>query len=787
MKITIAEILINRPSKHLNRTFSYRIPKNLNYINIGWRCVVPFGKHKEEGIVISIREIEENSVSYKVLDIENTIDSYNWFSDSMMQLAYWISSYYLCTLLDALRLFLIDKKGIKKDISYFINWDIIPENHKIKELIDISVKTVRKDAIEKILSKNNIQEYINKQFFSVQEIYDSTYKRPLDKWIKLNNTDINFKLGPKQFELKKYLDKNKEASVDNLKEKGFSSSVINAVCDKNIAKYFYKYRKTFSLIKDTIKKKDKKILTDEQNNVLKNILKKIKENKYSGILLKGVTGSGKTEVYLRATENVLLNNGTVLILVPEISMTDQIISYFTEYFGSNIVFMHSNLNKSERYNNRMRIQNGEARIIIGSRSALFMPFNNLKLIIVDEEYDFSYKQSDGPRYHGRDVAKMLAVIHNCPIILGAATPSISTYNSAENKQIDLLEMNYRIHKTPLPKINIIDMQDEYLLGNYSLFSGYLLKKLKDTKTNNKKSILFLNRRGFFTYLICTKCGNTVKCQHCDVSLVYHKDKKRLQCHSCEKFFDVITICPKCSNKLIYKGFGTQRIEDEIHKYLPELKCKRLDIDSISKKGSSAQILNDFRSGLFDVLLGTQLVTKGHDIPDVKTVGILNADGMLNTPGYLSAENTFNTLTQCAGRAGRNKEQGEVILQTYNPSHYVIQSIAKHNYEEFYRKEIEYRKALFYPPFSKLIKISSFNKIYEKALYKANRIYKYLSQNNQNDVIIVPPYDENLKKIRDKYYISILIKGKNLSSIKTIIRNSFISEENDIIIDVDPIY
>lgn len=790
MKINIAEILINRPTKHLNRTFSYKIPKNLSYINVGWRCIVPFGKHKEEGIIISIRQDEEENIPYKLLNIEGTIDSYNWFSNSMMKLAHWISSYYICTLLDALRLFMIDKKGIKTEIIYQINWNNIPKDNEFRAWIDESVKFIPKKEIYKVLHENLIKECLDNNFFNIIENYTSTYKRPLEKWIKLNNNCTKHKFTAKQLELKKYLEENHEDSINNLKLQGFSISIINNLCKKNIIKIFYKYKETYSLVNNNLIKKEEKKLTSEQTNALVNIINSINKNKSSGILLKGVTGSGKTEVYLKASEYVLSNNGTVLILVPEISMTNQMVTYFAKHVGSKVVFMHSNLSKGERYNNRMRIKNGEAKIIIGSRSALFMPFKNLKLIIVDEEYDLSYKQTDGPRYNAKDVAKMLSIIHNCPIVLGAATPSITTYYSAKMEKIQLIEMNNRIHGTPLPKINIIDMKDEYLSGNHSLFSRYLLNKLVETKRNNKKSILFLNRRGFYTYVICPKCKKILKCNQCDVGLVYHSDNKKLQCHLCEKKINIIKNCINCNGKLIYKGFGTQRIEDELNNYLPKLKYKRFDIDSISKKGSSIKIINDFKMGKFDILLGTQLVAKGHDIADVQTVGILNADTSLNFPGYLSSEITFNTLTQCAGRSGRNHIQGEVVLQTYNPTHYVIQSVLSHSYENFYKKEIQYRKSLFYPPFSKLIKITSFNKSYEKAGLNADRIYNYLIKYNlhkSDKIIIIPPYSESIKRIRDKFYISILIKGENLSSVKSIIRNSFISKENDIIIDVDPIY
>ena len=495
---------------------------------------------------------------------------------------------------------------------------------------------------------------------------------------------------------------------------------------------------------------------------------------------------GLTEVYLRAAERALERGGSALILVPEIALTSQMTSYFASLLGDKVVFIHSGLSKGERYNNRQRIANGESTIIIGSRSAIFMPFRHLKLIVVDEEYDSSYKQGETPRYNGRDAAKMMGEIYHCPIVLGAATPSIATYHAAKTGKIELVEMKHRVFQTKLPAIHIYDLKGD---PTGEALSHPMVEMLRATIARKEKSILLLNRRGFSTTLMCADCGYVFKCPNCDVSLVYHKDTAQLKCHYCETVHPLPHECPKChSRKILYLGRGTQHVEEDLHEALAEARIQRFDVDSTQKKNSARTILEKFRRGDIDILFGTQMVAKGHDIPGVQTVGILSADGPLNMPSYLASEQTFNLITQCAGRAGRGREQGEVLLQTYNPDHYVIQAAARQDYEGFYRQEIEYRRLLNYPPFSRMMKITCFHKEENTAAEKANRIYHWLLQVNPQLAVpttFTPPFDEPIKRVRNMYYISILIKGRTLSSLKSAMRQSPIFEENDIIIDVDP--
>ncbi len=790
MLTSVAEVLINRPSKHLNRTFSYAIPDNLPSAGVGYRCVVPFARRMEEGVILSVHEEDTEKLDYKLLSIHSLVDPFPWFTKEMIDQAMMISKYYMCTLIEALRLFFIDKKGILTEVEYEIAWNAIPADEDLRNLVDSSVEVLsEKDA--QLLLGEQLPTYVKKRYLVRSEKLSAVHKEPLEKWLApLTEPDfMQRKRSKKQGALWDILAEKGPISVLQAQALGFSSGVIKAFCLNDYGRIFYKRKQTYSLM-DVMEKRKHRTVTEEQKAAISAIQEAIDQEKYKGILLKGVTGSGKTEVYLQAAQHALEQGGSALILVPEIALTNQMTAYFGAVFGDEVVFMHSNLSKGERYNNRLRVANGESHIIIGSRSAIFLPFQHLKLIVVDEEYDSSYKQGESPRYNGRDVAKMMSVIYHCPIVLGAATPAIDTYYAAKSGKIELLEMKKRVFETPLPEIHVFDMRsDPALAESGELISFPLLELLHKTLEEKHKAILLLNRRGFATTLMCPSCGYVFKCPHCDVSLVYHKDTQQLKCHYCETVHPLPTECPKChSHKILYLGRGTQRIEEELAEKIPEARCQRFDVDSTARKNSAKEILTRFREGQFDILFGTQMVAKGHDIPGVQTVGILSADSVLNMPSYLAAEQTFNLITQCAGRAGRSHERGEVILQTFNPDHYVIQAAAKQDYEGFYQQELEYRRALQFPPFTRMMKITCFHEEEKKAMDQATRIYQWLQQITPQlpkRVQYTPPYPEPIKKVRNMYYISILIKGQSLAPLKNAMRHGKIFQENDIIIDVDP--
>lgn len=786
----IAEILINRPTKHLNRTFSYRIPERLSEAGPGYRCIVPFSRRMEEGIILSVRDDKGDTPEYKLLEIRDLVDSFPWFTEKMLLTALWISNYYLCTLIDALRLFYIDKKSIRKRTEYKILWENIPDNSDFCGMIDSSVEVLSAEDASMLLG-NRLSACISKKFLEAREQVSLTHREPLERWIAPANPPDAAYLArsPKGKALFETLQKNRQVSFDTAIQQGISLSVIHTFCKKGYGRIFYRRKKTFSLVSD-IRSDKSYCLTEAQKKAIAYVNQAIDRKTYEGVLLKGVTGSGKTEVYLQTALHAVRKGGTVLILVPEIALTDQLTGYFQKKFGSQVIFIHSNLSKEERYNNRLRMLRGESSIVIGSRSALFMPFDNLSLIVVDEEYDFSYKQGDGPRYNARDVAKKMATIYGCPILLGAATPSVSTYYAAKTGKIRLLEIPERVFNTPLPKIHIYDMKEESLFAPDHLLSRPLIQLLKETLNQHQKAILLLNRRGYSTALMCADCGYVFKCPHCDVPLVYHRDTEHLHCHYCDTVHPLPSFCPRCGGRnILYLGRGTQKIEEELKNILPEARARRFDLDSTRRKYSAKEILQDFRAGKFDILYGTQMVAKGHDIPDVQSVGILSIDSILNIPSYLASEQAFNLITQCAGRAGRSKIQGKVILQTYNPDHYVIQAAARQDYEAFYEKELAFRKALHYPPFVRMIKISCFHQEEQTARQKAERIYTWLCRieaGMEEKISFTPPFAEPIKKIRDRHYISLLIKGKDLSSLRALMRDSNIFKENDIIIDVDPV-
>lgn len=791
MMETIAEVLINRPSKHLNRTFSYRIPESLSQAGPGWRCVVSFARRMEEGIILSVHEEDTSKLGYKILPIESLVDSFPWFTEEMMETALWISNYYMCTLIEALRLYYIDKKAMKTTNSYELLWERIRESGDmdIPSLVDPSVEQVdEKDA--GLLFGDNLPIYLKRGLLRKKEILDAAHKEPLERWLVPNRplTDEERRKSKRQAALSDFL-KGSPASFENLKENGFGPALVKSFCLNEYGHIIYRRKKTFSLIDEEGRTKERK-LTAEQEKAVQEISSSIDRGSYEGFLLKGVTGSGKTEVYLEAARHALQEGGSALILVPEIALTNQMTAYFASVFGDKVVFIHSNLSKGERYNNRMRIANGESPIIIGSRSAIFMPFHNLKLIVVDEEYDSSYKQGESPRYNGRDVAKVMATLYHCPIVLGAATPSIATNYAAKQGKIREITMAHRVFNTPLPKIHVCDLRETPPIDNNGLLSGPLISLLHKTVADHHKAILLLNRRGFATTLMCSTCGYVFKCPNCDVSLVYHKETQQLKCHYCETVHPMPRECPQChGHKILYLGAGTERVEEELAEFLPEAKCRRFDLDSTRRKNSAREILDDFRKGKFDILFGTQMVAKGHDIPGVQTVGILSADSILNIPSYLAAEQTFNLITQCAGRAGRSHEQGEVVLQTYNPDHYVIRAAARQDYDDFYRQEIKYRQMLEFPPFSRLMKITCFNEDEKKANRQAAGIYQWLTAvipRIRGHVRTTAPFSEPIKRVRNLYYVSILIKGDSLSSLKNAMRSAAVFQENDIIIDVDPL-
>ena len=485
-------------------------------------------------------------------------------------------------------------------------------------------------------------------------------------------------------------------------------------------------------------------------------------------LLYGVTGSGKTEVYMEIIDYYLKQNKTSIVLVPEISLTPQMVKRFSERFGNNIAAIHSALSEGEKYDEWRRIYRGEAKIVIGARSAIFAPLENIGVIIIDEEHSDSYKQSDpSPRYSAKEVALIRGKTHHCPVVMGSATPSLEAMARAKKGVFKLLELPNRINGRELPKVEIVDM-NKCLGKSKGYFSPDLITSISNCMNRNEQVILLLNRRGYASFVSCKNCGFTFKCPNCDITLTYHKSSNTMRCHYCghgEKVFDK---CPECGEKALSNlGVGTQKIEEELNKLFPNNKIVRMDFDTTSKKGMHEKIIEDFKNHNYDILLGTQMVSKGLDFPNVTLVGVINADTSLNIPDFRSSENTFSLLDQVAGRSGRSEKEGKVIIQTFNPDHYAIKLVKKHDYLEFYNEEMQIRRKLKYPPFYYLCNIRISGKDTNYLLVEANKIKRSLER-NLSSTIILGPSNSSIFKMNNIYRFNILLKYKKDDSLYPIL-------------------
>lgn len=530
-----------------------------------------------------------------------------------------------------------------------------------------------------------------------------------------------------------------------------------------------------------LKTMNSKVLTTEQVKVVEEV-ELTKNNVY---LLHGVTGSGKTEVYIKLIEKVINNNKTAILLVPEISLTPQMINRFSEVFGNKIAALHSALSEGEKYDEWRRINRKEVSIVIGARSAVFAPLNNLGIIIIDEEHSDSYKQDNNPKYDARDIAIERSKNNNCPIVMGSATPSLESYARASKGVYKLLNLPNRINGKKLPHVDIIDMNKEIKKGN-SYFSSNLIKSMEETLSKKEQIILLLNRRGYANFVTCKNCGYTVKCPNCDITLTYHKTSNMLRCHYCGYATKIDKKCPECrDDSMSSLGLGTERIEEELNKLFPEDNILRMDYDTTSRKGMHAKMIKAFKKHEYDILLGTQIVAKGLDFEDVTLVGVINADTSLNIPDFRSSENTFSLLSQVAGRSGRSNKTGHVIIQTFNPEHYAIQFVKNHDYIGFYKKEMMIRYQLKYSPYYYICYLRVSSKDYNEASIEANKIKKSL-EHNLIEEIILGPSPANIFKINNIFRYGIIIKYKNSQRLYEFLNKliNHYNSNNKVNIDID---
>lgn len=581
---------------------------------------------------------------------------------------------------------------------------------------------------------------------------------------------------------------NQEQIINLLKKNSVLKSELNKISISSVNTLINKKivvevkEEVYRLNEKTTLKDKKIILNEEQQSVVKEVLDNL--NSFNPYLLHGVTGSGKTEVYMHIIEEVLKTGKEVIVLVPEISLTPQMVNIFKSRFNNSIAILHSALSDGEKYDEWRKIERREVSIVIGARSAIFAPFTNLGLIILDEEHSETYKQDNNPRYDAIDIAIKRAKTYNVPLILGSATPSIESYTRAKNGIYKLLELKNRINKS-MPLVNVIDMKKEIRKGN-KILSNELINDINDRLDNDEQIILLLNRRGYTTTITCKECGETIKCPNCDIPLTYHKNGNKLNCHYCNYTTYKPKNCQNCKSDNINEfGIGTEKLEEEINKLFSKAKTIRMDIDTTRKKGSHNRIITDFRNKKYNILIGTQMIAKGLDFEDVTLVGVINGDATLNIPDFRSGERTYSLLNQVAGRSGRAKKNGKVVIQCFNKDHYSIRYASNHDYESFYKEDMLIRKKLKYPPYYNLCTIKLVSTDYNLLTNESNKIKKYLEENT-NNIDILGPSLAQIPKIYNKYYMQIIIKYKTIKeiydSLKFILEMS--KTNNKVLVDVD---
>ncbi|WP_235814528.1 primosomal protein N' [Propionispora sp. 2/2-37] len=800
----VAHVCINLPVRNISKIFAYVIPGNLQFVNVGWRVIVPFGNRRLEGFIVSVgSEVPDNCELKPLLDV---LDNQAWFNEYMLSAAKQISEHYLCSLAEAMRLFIPGKTGINNKKEYSVNTNVEQNSINLsaeeqRALLYLQENgAVSQVKLRKELGSNAsklLAHLIKKNLIvcttKLKKTRQAKYENILCLAVEPEIAEIyqqGLKHKPAQQRLLNIMIQSKKLTAKKLKTLRIAHSTVHRLVESGMITLIRQQvlRDSYSPVKAKFALEVQ--LTSEQKQALEPLIASIQTGEYQSYLLHGVTGSGKTQVYLEAVAKVREIGRQAIVLVPEIALTSQIIARFKARFGDDVVVMHSKLSVGERYDAWEKIRTGTAGIVIGARSAVFSPVKRLGIIVIDEEHEFTYKQEETPHYHTKTVAMIRAGLEGAVLLMGSATPSIETYYQALAGKHTLLAMCSRVQQQALPEVRIVDMREEMMQGRRSVISLPLQHLLTETLFRKEQAIILLNRRGYSTFVLCRECGHIIRCTRCSVSMVYHNTNHTLQCHYCQGKMPVPDVCPKCSSRYIrFFGTGTQKMEEELSKLLPNARVARMDQDSTVGKMAHDRILHAFANGEYDILLGTQMVAKGHDIKNVTAVGIISADSALNLPDFRSAERTFALLTQAAGRAGRGSKKGRVIIQTYNPEHYAIMASQNHSYVDFYTEEIKARRILNYPPFTELLKITVFSADEIDARRQAEEIVRLLQpmlRKCPGDEII-GPFSATIAKVNNIFRMNILIKSFALKRIKKHISDLNLNRRANIIIDIDPLH
>lgn len=791
----VAKIALQGATFAFDKLYSYTIPAEFD-VNVGCRVLVPFGRGntKKQGMVFEICDEPCDNLKpiIKVLDKEPVL------TNECVEMCKYMQENIFCTYYDAVNAML--PIGITHKLIDFYSANeqfasslLSDEELLVYEFLQKKGETAQKDIIDKLgvtvelLEKMVKNESLLKNSDSYQKMGDAT-----QKWVRLHENYEAVKLTARQKEIVELLKDIETASVKEIRYfTGVSLSVIETLIKKEVLITFEKqvFRKPYKV--DNTVNTSEITLTDEQNDAFCGLLEDYNAKDGKVALLYGVTGSGKTQVFLKLVDKVAGEGKGVIVMVPEIALTPQMINIFTSRYGNKIAVFHSAMSQGQRMDEWKRIKNGVALIAIGTRSAIFAPFKDLGLIIIDEEQEHTYKSEKTPRFHTRSLAKFRTAYNGGLLCLASATPSIETFTNAKSGKYSLYTIKNRYGNAVLPDVHIVDMKKEILNGNSSCFSNALFEELELTLKNKKQAIILLNRRGHNTYISCPDCGYVATCPNCSLSMTYHSANKRLLCHYCGHSVAVTNKCPECGKEhLKFLGLGTQKAVEELNALFPDARVLRLDADSTLSRDSHANYLNSFANGEYDILLGTQMVAKGLDFPNVTLVGVLGADGGLQGEDFRGDEKTFSLLTQVVGRAGRGENSGKAIIQTTNPESSVIELAKNQDYDSFYNDEILSRKLFIYPPYCDMAVICVQSIFKEQAQNTINGIFgkiREMINNEYSDIklIILGPAPSTIAKINNRYRYRMIIKCKNNKRFREMLKSAIdINLKNDISVSVD---
>ncbi len=808
-------VLILRQESNYDQVLTYYVPEDTKRPLHGFLVIVPVRFHEEKGIVIEILA-KAPDIKGEIKPIKRFLGTEPLLNPEALLMARWISDYYVCSLNRAIHLFFPPPVRLKEKQVVSLN----TEKTKLCLLFSDVEKMVidylknseeQKASLSEILKKNpqvkrnTIDSLAANGFVSLGTEFYPAMVHKKRKYVKLSEAaptwgSVNAR-AHRQREILKALQEGpvalEELKKDCDSDSGSVYQVLKTLQQKGWISLYEEtlFRDPHSELLEGTRPQ---VLNPYQEEATEAICEGIGQEKSNRWLLHGVTGSGKTEVYLKAIETALRRGKQVLYLVPEIALTPQVTTLLVETFGSKTAVLHSSLSAGERYDEWCRIKGGEAQVVLGPRSALFAPFTALGLIIIDEEHENTYKQNEpDPRYDTRSAAEKMAEIYQATLVYGSATPSLERYYSALQGDIKLLSLPHRVASRPMPIVTVVDMKPEMKEGNKSIFSRKLLAAMENVIKKNEQVILFLNRRGFHTFVLCPECGEALTCPHCAITLTYHQNTGQMVCHYCNYRAKPQQSCPYCgSHYLRYSGSGTERVANELQRVMPQVKYLRMDADTTRNKGSHTNILKEFQMGKAQVLIGTQMIAKGLDFPAVTLVGIINTDAILNMPDYRAAERAYQLTAQVSGRAGRGDKPGEVIVQTYNPDNHIFVPLIRQDYKQFYHKEIEVRQMMNYPPFVYLVRVlvSGFmeKKVSDRVDYLAKMLKIEIEENNLS-IEVVGPGPAPLQYLKRRFRYHFILKGSSLKDVQMLahlVRETAAKVGNEegaprIIIDVEP--